>query len=125
MTRPLPRVNNPASGPPTFETIPHTTSTELTASDSGKLHTNTGAVGPITLTIPNAADGINLRFFTTVDQIIKIKPKAGEAIIWSGGTMADAESLNISDIGSSAELIAEGSGYRLINSEGNIVEDSA
>ena len=52
----------------------------LTADDSGKCITNTGATGAITLSLPTAKHGMNYIFANTVAQVMTIAATGGATI---------------------------------------------
>lgn len=58
----------------------HTSSATLTAVDNGTLHTNTGAGGTITITLPSATVGLNFFFAVGAAQELRIDPSGTETI---------------------------------------------
>lgn len=63
---------------PTVEA--HTALDTLTASETGTVHTNTGASGTFALTLPPATVGLQFYFAIGAAQILQIEPATGETI---------------------------------------------
>lgn len=58
----------------------HTASDTLTTIENGTAHTNTGAAGAITLTLPAATVGLRFTFGVGVAQELRIDPNGTETI---------------------------------------------
>jgi len=56
----------------------HTASDTLTTAENGTLHTNVGATGTITLTLPAATLGLNFRFYVGAAYELRIDPNGTE-----------------------------------------------
>lgn len=68
-----------AGGNPVQEA--HTASDTLTAAESGSVHTNEGAAGDITLTLPAAAAGLHFYFQVVTGTVnLQIAPAAGDSV---------------------------------------------
>lgn len=73
---------------PTVEA--HTALDTLTASETGTVHTNTGATGTFALTLPPATVGLQFYFYVGAAQILQIEPAAGETISLPSTGVAEA-----------------------------------
>ena len=58
----------------------HTANDTLTASESGTWHTNTGAAGTITFTLPVATVGLRYGFAVGVAQVLAVDPNGSQTI---------------------------------------------
>ena len=58
----------------------HTASDTLTVAESGSVHTNTGASGAITLSLPAATVGLKYDFYVGAAQELRIDPNGTETI---------------------------------------------
>lgn len=63
-----------------IDTEAHTTSDTLTVLENGTAHTNTGAGGTITLTLPAATAGLHYYFGVGAAQELRIDPSGSETI---------------------------------------------
>lgn len=63
-----------------FSVEVHTASDTLTASESGTWHTNQGASGAITFTLPAATVGLRFGFCVQTAQELRIDPNGSETI---------------------------------------------
>jgi hypothetical protein len=59
---------------------PHTASFPLTAADNGTAHTNAGAAGVITASLPPASPGLRFTFSVGAAQEFRIDPNGTETI---------------------------------------------
>lgn len=77
----------------------HTASDTLTAAETGSTHTNLGAAGAITLTLPAAAVGLEFTFYVAAAQTLTIQAVGNDTIrigtaaagAAAGSAAADAE----------------------------------
>lgn len=58
----------------------HTANDTLTAEENGTAHTNTGAAGAVTLTLPAAVVGLHFYFGVGAAQALRIDPNGSETI---------------------------------------------
>ena len=74
-----------------FQVFNHTSSLTLAETETGSTHTNYGATGTITLTLPlRAIQGTRFKFVVGAAQQLRIKvSSAGEVFIVNGGTSTD------------------------------------
>lgn len=85
----------------------HTTDDTLTADESGSLHTNTGATGTVTLTLPAAAVGRRFLFVVGAAQSLRIDPAGTQQICLpsTGVPGAAGKYLGSSTVGSAVQLV--------------------
>jgi len=89
----------------------HTTSDTLTKYESGSIHTNLGAGGAITLTLPqDARAGCTFKFGVMANQELRVDPGAAGGIYINGGKQGDDSYISANGIPESVELIADGNG---------------
>ncbi len=87
----------------------HVGDDSLTADESGSIHTNLGAAGTITLTLPSSApEGTTFTFAVQVTQELRIDPGAATIRDSSGQTAHKYKSTN--SIGASLQLAADSNG---------------
>lgn len=84
----------------------HTANDTLTAAESGTTHTNTGATGTITLTLPAATVGLRYTFAVGAAQELRIDPNGTETIsLPSTGVAGAAGKYLVADaVGENVEL---------------------
>lgn len=90
--------------------VPQTGNATLTTDDMGKIQTNTGAAGTITLTLPTAASCIGkaMKVQLTDAQVVRLDPNGSEKI-YLGGSGVAGKYLNIAGvIGNFAEIYSDG-----------------
>lgn len=68
------------SGRGHYDVEAHTASDTLTVNETGTVHTNTGASGAITLTLPAATVGLHYKFYVGAAQELRIDPNGTETI---------------------------------------------
>jgi len=90
----------------------HTTDDALTAAESGSVHTNLGAAGTVTFTLPQTgvSAGTAFTFACMADQALRVDPGAAGAVYIKGVKQADDKYVQISDIGDFMTLVADGNG---------------
>ena len=89
----------------------HTASDTLTKEESGSVHTNLGASGAITLTLPqDALAGTVFRFNAMAAQELRVDPGAAGAIYISGAKQTDDKYISVDDEAESVTLTADGNG---------------
>jgi hypothetical protein len=89
----------------------HAASFALNWRQSGGIHTNRGASGVITATLPqNPPEGTVYRFACMADQPLRVAPGAAGGIYVKGAKQADNKYVAIGDIGDFLELVADGNG---------------
>jgi hypothetical protein len=87
----------------------HTADDALAASESGSVHSNLGAIGTVTLTLPaSAPEGLQFAFAVQAAQELRIDPGSA-AIRDDAGQMADKYK-SASAIGASLTLVADANG---------------
>jgi hypothetical protein len=87
----------------------HTSDDTLTAAESGSVHTNLGATGAITLTLPaSAAEGMIFTFAVQAAQELRIDPGAAAVRDDSGQTAGKYKAADA--IGECITLVADSSG---------------
>lgn len=98
----------------------------LTVANCGKIQTNTGAAGTITLTLPavSAAAGTALKVQMTVAQIVRLDP-AGTEKIYLGGSGAAGKYLQIAGvIGNFADVYCDGSDWIVLGYSGVLTKEA-
>jgi len=89
----------------------HTASDTLLKEESNSVHTNLGASGAITLTLPqDAFTGCSYSFVVMAAQELRVDPGAAGAIYISGAKQTDNKYITANDEAESVELIADGNG---------------
>lgn len=89
----------------------HTASFTLTAAQSGTVHTNLGAAGIVSATLPQSPPkGTEYKFVCMADIAIQIDPGAAGGIYIKGAKQADDKYIAIADIGDFVHLVADGNG---------------
>lgn len=89
----------------------YTANATLTAGMTGTVHTNLGAGGAITFTLPQSPPaGTEFKFVCMADQALRMAPGAAGGIYIAGVKQADNKYVSITDIGDFVHLIAEGNG---------------
>lgn len=89
----------------------HTANFTLTAAHSGTVHTNLGAGGTITATLPQSPPkGTMYQFVCMADQVFRFEPGAAGGIYIKGAKQTDDKYVSITDIGDFVHLIADGNG---------------
>jgi len=89
----------------------HVMAATLTAAQSGTVNTNLGAVGTVTLTLPqNPPKGTEYKFVCMADFEIRLAPGAAGGIYVKGAKQTDNKYVSITDIGDFIHLIADGNG---------------
>lgn len=98
----------------------------LNVSDSGKTLSNDGAAGIVQVTLPpTPGAGIAFSFIRVAAQAFRVNPPNGSQIIYSGGTMADGEYLELASDGAQLSVISDGNGNWIATSEmGTLTEES-
>lgn len=99
-------------GPVRTEIISHHTANfTLVAQHTGTVHTNLGAAGAVTITLPqNPPKGTEFKFVCQADQELRLDPGAAGGIYIKGGKQVDDKYVSITDIGDFIHLIADGNG---------------
>ncbi len=102
----------------------HTTHDTLVASESGSVHTNRGAAGVVTLTLPSgAAAGTEFTFAVQAAQELRIEP--GTAAIRAGSGQTAGKYKSASVIGACLTLAADANGdWAAVAEAGTWVEES-
>lgn len=89
----------------------HTSAVTLTAAQSGTVHTNLGASGAVTVTLPQSPpEGTQFKFVCMADQELRIDPGAAGGIYIKGAKQTDDKYVSITDIADFIHLIADGNG---------------
>lgn len=89
----------------------HSSNFTLTAAKSGTVHTNLGAGGAITATLPlNPPAGTAFQFVCMADQELRLAPGTAGGIYIKGAKQADNKYVSVTDIGDFVHLIADGNG---------------
>jgi hypothetical protein len=101
----------------------HTSDDTLTVAESGSVHTNRGATGTITLTLPASAQaGTNFVFAVQESQQLRVKPGAATIRDTSGQTQGKYKTA--SGIGESITVAADSNGdWVVIAKNGNWTEE--
>lgn len=95
----------------TFVIEHHTTDDTLTRIESGSVHTNLGAGGTVTLTLPQDANvGHYFHFGVMAAQALRIDPGAAGAIYISGAKQTDDKYIWADDEAESVMLVHDGNG---------------
>lgn len=68
------------NGRATLDVEAHTTADTLTATETGTVHTNTGASGEVTFTLPLATVGLRYGFAVGAAQQLRIDPNGSQTI---------------------------------------------
>ncbi|MCP4590798.1 MAG: hypothetical protein GY842_08635 [bacterium] len=89
----------------------HSADFAVTAAQSGMVHTNLGAGGVITATLPASPPaGTEFKFVCMVDQALRMAPGTAGGIYIKGAKQADNKYVAIADIGDFVHLVADGNG---------------
>lgn len=89
----------------------HTTDDTLTNTESGSTHTNLGASGAVTLTLPQTAPlGTVFKFNVMAAQELRIDPGAAGAVYINGAKQTDNKYISADDEGEHVTLTADGNG---------------
>ena len=89
----------------------HTASDTLLKEESNSCHTNLGAAGAVTLTLPqDAFTGCSFSFVVMAAQELRIDPGAAGAVYINGAKQTDDKYITANDEAESVELIADGNG---------------
>ena len=89
----------------------HTGNATLTQAQSGSVHTNLGASGAVTLTLPQTVTaGSWFEFAVMAAQELRIDPGAAGGIYINGAKQADNMYISANDEGESTKLVADGNG---------------
>ncbi len=89
----------------------HTANFTLTGAHSGTVHTNLGASGAVTATLPQSPPkGTLFKFVCMADQELRLEPGAAGGIYIKGAKQADDKYVSVTDIGDCVHLIADGNG---------------
>jgi len=89
----------------------HTANDTLTNAESETTHTNLGAGGAITLTLPQStAQGIYFDFAVMAAQELRIDPGAAGAVYINGAKQTDDKYISADDEAESVRLMADGNG---------------
>ncbi|MDP3936852.1 MAG: hypothetical protein Q8R92_01805 [Deltaproteobacteria bacterium] len=91
-----------------FQTA-HTSSKTLGVGETGSVHTNLGASGTVTLTLPQNADkGVQFTFVVQAAQTLNIDPGAAGAIYIGNAKQADDTDISSNEIGECITLECDG-----------------
>ena len=101
---------------PRYDQADHAVDATLAAADANRLHTNIGASGLVTLTMPTPAKGLVFPFVCDVAAGLKLKAQTGHTIRLVGiGTSASGGFVKSTVAGSSLVLVAiDSSRYTLL-----------
>lgn len=90
-----------------FDVEAHTANDTLTASESGTWHTNTGASGTITFSLPVATVGLRYGFALGAAQQLRVDPNGTETVsLPSTGVPSSAGAYIVADaIGENVEIV--------------------
>jgi len=101
----------------------HTADDALVASESGSVHTNLGATGVVTLTLPAAVAGTEFTFAVQETQELRIAP--GTAAIRAGCGQTTGKYKSASGLGAGITLVADANGDWAVTAEaGTWAEES-
>jgi hypothetical protein len=105
--------------------VAHTASATLDRIHTGSVRSNAGAAGIVTLTLPNnAVDGTTYRFVSVGGNALRVDPAAGDNLVWSGGTMADGEYLQVTGGGFLVVYDATSTAWEVTAESGVLVEEA-
>jgi len=83
----------------------------LAPAQTATIHTNLGAGGIVTATLPqNPPKGTMYQFACMADQPFRLAPGAAGAIYVKGAKQADNKYVSVTDIGDFIHLVADGNG---------------
>lgn len=89
----------------------HTASATLTRAQRNSIHTNLGAAGAITLTLPqDAVKGDKFQFNAMAAQELRVDPGAAGAVYISGAKQTDDKYVSFDDEAEQLTLTADGNG---------------
>ena len=89
----------------------HTGAATLTWGESGSIHTNLGATGTVTITLPQTVgDGFVCRLAVMAAYELRIDPGAAGAIYINGAKQTDNMYITANDEAESVDLVADGNG---------------
>jgi predicted RecA/RadA family phage recombinase len=105
--------------------VAHAGDGAIAAADVAKIHTNTGAVGTATLTLPAAADarGKSMKVQVTAAQIVRLDPGA-EKIYLGGDGVADKYLQIAGVIGNYADLYCDGTDWLVQGYSGVLTKEA-
>lgn len=87
----------------------HTSNKTLRYSQTGSVHSNSGAAGAVTLTLPqNAEAGVKFKFVVITGQTLNVDPGSAGAFYANGAKLSDDTDLSSSEIGESIEVTCVG-----------------
>jgi hypothetical protein len=98
----------------------------LTVANCGKIQTNTGAAGTITLTLPavSAASGTAIKVQVTAAQIVRLDPASSEKI-YLGGSGVAGKYLQIAGvIGNYADVYCDGTDWIVLDYSGVLTKEA-
>jgi hypothetical protein len=103
----------------------HDANATLTASDFGKQHTNTGASGAITLTLPDPSvcAGLSLRVQVTAAQVVNLDPLT-KKIYLGGSGVADKLCIIAGVIGNYLDLHSDGVDFLVTGYSGVVTKEA-
>ena len=104
----------------------HAADATLTATNFGKIQTNTGAAATVTLTLPKASDctGCAIKFQVTAAQIVRVLPVTGERV-YLGGSGVASKYLNIAGvIGNYVDLFSDGEDFLVLGYSGILTKEA-
>lgn len=98
----------------------------LTTDIAGKILTNTGASGAVTLTLPSAASmkGKTFQVKTTVAQIINLSPASTEAVYLAGSGVVNKDLVIAGVIGNTVTVYSNGTDYEAYYPNGVVTKEA-
>lgn len=105
-----------------IESFARTADYALKTEQSGTCHTNDGAAGAVTITLPSATPGLHYQFSVEAAQALRVAPQAADTVSLpsTGAPGAAGKGLTCSSVGSTVELFCTKPGsWRVRGSTGN------
>lgn len=98
----------------------------LTNAIAGKILTNTGSSGAVTLTLPSAASmkGKTFQVKTTVAQIINLSPASTEAVYLAGSGVVNKDLVIAGVIGNTVTVYSNGTDYEAYYPNGVVTKEA-
>ena len=101
-------------------------SATIAVTEFAKNITNTGAITSATFTFPAASSvaGMPIRFYLTVDQIVKITPASGEKIFLAGSGVASKYLQIAGVIGNFVDIFCDGMKFLVTKYSGVLTKET-
>lgn len=111
---------------PTATVVAKTANYTVLAADFGKVITNTGASGAITLTLPAAStvSGKVIKIAALAAQVINISPAATDGVFLNGSGVDNKDVVVAGVIGNSVTIRSNGTNFEAYNANGVVTKEA-